>query len=171
MINGFGRTGKMFACDHEGVRPDILVLGKAMGGGVYPISAIVADPEVMDVFHPGDHGSTFGGNPLACAVARAAIGVLKDEKLAECSSAMGAYLLARLRGLKSPRIQVVRGRGLWAGVELKVASGPARPACEALMQRGVLAKETHGQVIRLAPPLVIDRATIDFAVDALEAVL
>lgn len=168
---GLGRTGRMFACEHEGVRPDIFILGKALGGGAYPISAIVADSNVMDVFRPGDHGSTFGGNPLACAVAHAALDVIVDEKLAERAAEMGAYFLERLRAIDSPHVLEVRGRGLMIGVEIKVESGPARPFCERLMELGLLCKETHGQVIRLAPPLIISKEEIDWAMEKLERAL
>jgi ornithine--oxo-acid transaminase len=168
---GLGRTGTMFAGDHEGVRGDVMIIGKALGGGVYPISAVLASETVMGVFQPGDHGSTFGGNPLACAVAREALAVLVDEKLAERSARLGDYLLEKLRRIGSPKVKEVRGRGLFVGVELKKEAGPARPACEALMRLGVLAKETHDQVIRLAPPLVVDEPTLDFAVEKVAEVL
>ena len=165
---GLGRTGRLFAHQWEGVRPDAVIIAKALSGGYYPISAVLARKEVLGVFNPGDHGSTFGGNPLACAVARAALQVLIDEKLVERSEELGAYFLARLRTLKSPLVKEVRGRGLWLGVELTVA---ARPYCERLMQDGMLCKETHDKVIRLAPPLVITREEIDWAVDKLQKVL
>ena len=165
---GLGRTGKLFAHQWEGVRPDMVIIAKALSGGYYPISAVLADESVLGVFKPGDHGSTFGGNPLACAVARAALQVLIDEKLIERSAELGAYFLARLQTLKSPIIKEVRGRGLWIGVELTVA---ARPYCERLMQDGMLCKETHDHVIRLAPPLVITREEIDWAVEKLKQVL
>ena len=165
---GLGRTGKLFAHQWEGVRPDMVIIAKALSGGYYPISAVLADKAVLGVFKPGDHGSTFGGNPLACAVARAALQVLIDEKLVERSAELGEYLLARLRAIKSPVIKEIRGRGLWIGVELTVA---ARPYCERLMQEGMLCKETHDHVIRLAPPLVITREEIDWAVEKLTKVL
>jgi len=165
---GLGRTGKLFAHQWEGVRPDMVIIAKALSGGYYPISAVLADESVLGVFKPGDHGSTFGGNPLACAVARAALQVLIDEKLIERSAELGAYFLARLQTLKSPIIKEVRGRGLWIGVELTVA---ARPYCERLMQDGMLCKETHDHVIRLAPPLVITREEIDWAFERLQKVL
>jgi len=165
---GLGRTGKLFAHQWEGVRPDMVIIAKALSGGYYPISAVLADESVLGVFKPGDHGSTFGGNPLACAVARAALQVLIDEKLIERSAELGAYFLAKLRTLKSPIIKEVRGRGLWIGVELTVA---ARPYCERLMQDGMLCKETHDHVIRLAPPLVITREEIDWAFERLQKVL
>ena len=165
---GLGRTGRLFAHQWEGVRPDMVIIAKALSGGYYPISAVLADKAVLGVFKPGDHGSTFGGNPLACAVARAALQVLIDEKLVERSAELGEYLLAKLRAMTSPVIREVRGRGLWIGVELTVA---ARPYCERLMQEGMLCKETHDHVIRLAPPLVITREEIDWAVEKLEKVL
>ena len=165
---GLGRTGKLFAHQWEGVRPDMVIIAKALSGGYYPISAVLADESVLGVFKPGDHGSTFGGNPLACAVARAALQVLIDEKLIERSAELGAYFLARLRTITSPIIKEVRGRGLWIGVELTVA---ARPYCERLMQDGMLCKETHDHVIRLAPPLVITREEIDWAFERLQKVL
>ena len=166
--SGLGRTGRLFAHQWEGVRPDAVIIAKALSGGYYPISAVLARRDVLGVFKPGDHGSTFGGNPLACAVARAALQVLIDEKLTERSEELGAYFLARLRTLKSPVVKAVRGRGLWLGVELTVA---ARPYCERLMQDGMLCKETHDKVIRLAPPLVITREEIDWAVERLQNVL
>jgi ornithine--oxo-acid transaminase len=159
---GLGRTGKLFAFEHEGIRPDAVIIGKALSGGFYPVSAVLASREVLGVFQPGDHGSTFGGNPLACAVARAALRVLADEKLIERSATLGDYFLKKLRSLRSPHIKDVRGKGLWIGVELNKL---ARPFCESLKQVGVLCKETHGSVIRIAPPLVITREEIDWAVD------
>ncbi len=165
---GLGRTGRLFAHQWEGVRPDMVIIAKALSGGYYPISAVLADKAVLGVFKPGDHGSTFGGNPLACAVARAALQVLIDEKLVERSAELGEYLLTKLRAITSPVIKEIRGRGLWIGVELTVA---ARPYCERLMQEGMLCKETHDHVIRLAPPLVITRDEIDWAVEKLEKVL
>lgn len=168
---GLGRTGKMFACDYEAVKPDIYILGKALGGGVYPVSAILASNEVMTVFHPGDHGSTFGGNPLAAACAKAALEVLLEENLAQQAAENGEYLISRLRDLNSPLVKEVRGRGLLIGVEIKAECGPARPFCERLSERGVLAKETHHQVIRFAPPLVIKREEIDWALSQIEPVL
>jgi len=166
--SGLGRTGRFFAHQWENVRPDMVIIAKALSGGYYPISAVLADEEVLGVFKPGDHGSTFGGNPLACAVACAALQVLIDEKLVERSAELGEYFLARLKALASPVIREVRGRGLWIGVELTVA---ARPYCERLMQEGMLCKETHDRVIRLAPPLVITRDEIDWAVERLKTVL
>jgi len=166
--SGLGRTGKFFAHQWEGVRPDMVIIGKALSGGYYPISAVLADREVLGVFKPGDHGSTFGGNPLACAVARAALQVLVDEKLVERSEELGRYFLDRLRTLRSPVIKEVRGRGLWIGLEL---TGKARPYCEQLKELGMLCKETHDHVIRLAPPLVITREEIDWAFERVQEVL
>jgi ornithine--oxo-acid transaminase len=166
--SGLGRTGKLFACEHEDVRPDVLILGKALSGGFYPVSAVLASREILGVFRPGDHGSTFGGNPLACAVARAALKVIVDEDLCARSAELGAYALARLRRLRHPNIAEVRGRGLWIGIDLRV---PARPLCEALKERGVLCKETHETVIRFAPPLMIGRADLEWGLDQIEAVI
>jgi ornithine--oxo-acid transaminase len=169
--SGLGRTGKLFAAEWEGVRADMVVVGKALSGGMYPVSAVLASREVLGVLQPGDHGSTYGGNPLACAVAREALKVLVEENLIERSAEMGEYLMSRLREIKSPHIKLIRGRGLWAGVVLKHEAGGARRFCEALMQRSLLCKETHWNVIRLAPPLVITREQIDWALEQLEAVL
>ena len=169
--SGLGRTGKLFAHQHEGIRPDLVILGKALGAGLYPVSALLADAEVMDVFRPGDHGSTFGGNPLGAAVARAALRVLVDEGMIENSARLGAYLLERLRAIASPHIREVRGRGLWAGIELEPAAGGARRFCEALQKEGLLAKETREHVIRVAPPLVITGDQLDWAIERLEKVL
>lgn len=168
---GLGRTGKMWAFEHEGIRPDCISVGKALGGGLYPVSAFCADAAVMDVFRPGDHGSTFGGNPLGAAVARAALEVILDEDLPARAAELGGYLMGRLEELRSPHVREVRGAGLLVGVEIHAESGPARPLCERLMERGVLCKDTHGQVIRFAPPLVIDRPTIDWAMDQVAEVL
>lgn len=168
---GLGRTGKMFACEHENVKPDILIIGKALGGGLYPVSAILANQEVMDLFHPGDHGSTFGGNPLACACGKAALNVLLDEKLPEQAAELGEYFISRLRNIDSRHVKEVRGKGLLIGLEIEESSGVARPFCEALSQRGILAKETHQQTIRFAPPLVITREEVDWAVEQIQAVL
>jgi ornithine--oxo-acid transaminase len=168
---GLGRTGKMFCFEHAGIRPDCMSLGKALGGGVLPVSAFLARADVMDVFEPGDHGSTFGGNPLAAAVGIASLDVLVEERLAERSARLGGYLMDRLRDLDSPHVAEIRGVGLLVGIEIKGSSGPARPFCEALMARGMLCKETHQQVIRLAPPLVIDEKEIDWATEHLRAVL
>ncbi len=168
---GLGRTGKMWCFEHDGVRPDGITIGKALGGGFYPVSAFCADDAVMDVFTPGSHGSTFGGNPLGAAIAEAALDVVVDERLAERAADMGAYLQDGLRALGSPHVREVRGRGLLVGVELHAASGPARPRCETLMTRGILCKDTHGQVIRFAPPLVITREDIDHALQHVAEVL
>ena len=166
--SGLGRAGALFAHQHEGVSPDAIIVGKALSGGFYPVSALLARREVMSVFRPGDHGSTFGGNPLACAVALAAIDVIEDERLPERAAELGTYFIDRLRGLSSPVVKEVRGRGLWIGVELTAA---ARPYCEALKTLGVLCKETHDKVIRIAPPLVITRDEIDWAFDRIRRVL
>ena len=166
--SGLGRTGKLFAYMHEGIRPDAIIVGKALSGGFYPVSAVLASKEVLGVFHPGDHGSTFGGNPLACAVARAALSVLIEEKLPERSAELGGYFLEKLRTLRSPDLKEVRGRGLWIGIELH---SPARPYCEALKEEGILCKETHERVIRIAPPLVITREEIDWAFERIKKVI
>jgi ornithine--oxo-acid transaminase len=168
---GLGRTGKMWAFEHEGIRPDCVTVAKALGGGVYPISAFCADDAVMNVFQPGDHGSTFGGNPMAAAVGKAALDVLIDEGLPERAAELGGYFKARLTALNSPHVREVRGRGLLIGVELHTSSGAARPYCERLSKLGVLCKDTHGQVIRFAPPLVIERDEIDFALQQVAKVL
>jgi ornithine--oxo-acid transaminase len=169
---GLCRTGRKFAYQHEeGVRPDLLVLGKALSGGFYPISAVLADTPVMGLFQPGDHGSTFGGNPLAAAVGRAAIGVLRDEKLDNRADELGNYFVERLSEIPSKHVKEVRGRGLLIGVELHPEAGGARRFCEALKERGILAKETHDHVIRFAPPLVIDKETIDWALTKIVEVL
>jgi ornithine--oxo-acid transaminase len=169
--SGLGRTGKMFAFEHEGVRPDCMTVGKAVSGGFYPVSAFLASSEVMAVFEPGQHGSTFGGNPLGSAVACAALDVLVEENLVQKAAELGTYLMERLRAIPSPHIELVRGKGLFIGVVIKDSSGPARPFCERLMELGVLAKETHHQVIRLAPPLVITKDEIDWALERIEQVL
>ena len=168
---GFGRTGKMFCCEHEGVTPDVYILGKTLGGGVMPVSAIAATEEVMDVFQPGQHGSTFGGNPLAAAVGVAAIDVLVEEDLAGQSRDKGEYLMGKLRGLNSPHVKEIRGRGLFVGIDLKPEAGGARRFCEALQELGILAKETHESVIRLAPPLNISRENLDWAMERVAKVL
>jgi len=169
--SGLGRTGKMFAFEHEGIRPDGVTIGKALSGGLYPVSAFLASSQVMDVFTPGVHGSTYGGNPLACAVASAALDVLVDEKLIERAASLGAHLKSRLAGMKTDKLAEVRCIGLWAGVQLKPEAGGARKYCYKLRDRGMLCKDTHVDTIRLAPPLVISREQIDWAVDQLEAVL
>jgi ornithine--oxo-acid transaminase len=169
--SGLGRTGKLFCHEWEGVRPDAMIVGKALSGGFYPVSAVLADDEIMLVIQPNEHGSTFGGNPLACAVARAALEVLRDEKLAENSRAMGEYFMKRLAEVPRDHVEEIRGRGLWIGVQVKESSGRARPYCEALMERGILCKETHEQVVRIAPPLVITKSEIDWAIPRLVEVL
>lgn len=165
---GFGRTGKLFACEWENVQPDIYILGKALGGGVFPISAVAANHDILDVFNPGSHGSTFGGNPLACAVAIASMEVMIEEKLAERSNELGAYFLKGLQQINNRHIVEVRGRGLFIGIQL---DHPARPYCEALMERGLLCKETHENVIRFAPPLIIEKAELDDALTRIRAVM
>ena len=166
--SGLGRTGKLFAYMHEGIQPDVLIVGKALAGGFYPVSAVLASKEILGVFKPGDHGSTFGGNPLACAVARTALRVLIEEKLVERSAELGKYFLEQLRTIRSSAVKEVRGRGLWIGIELHKE---ARPYCEALKEQGILCKETHERVIRIAPPLVITREEIDWALDRIRKVL
>jgi ornithine--oxo-acid transaminase len=168
---GLGRTGRLFACDHEGVRPDILILGKALSGGFYPVSAVLADRPILGLFRPGEHGSTFGGNPLAAAIARAALRVIREEHLPERAAEMGAYFLEQLMEIPSPHVKEVRGKGLLIGVELKPEAGGARRFCEALRQEGILAKETHEHVIRFAPPLIIRREEIDWALPRIRRVL
>jgi ornithine--oxo-acid transaminase len=165
---GLGRTGSLFACDHEDVKPDIMVVGKALSGGFYPVSAALANKEIMGLFKPGDHGSTFGGNPLGAAIGRAALAVINDEKLVEQSRDLGVYFKGRLERIESEHIKEVRGRGLFIGVELHV---PARRFCEALQERSILCKETHEKVIRFAPPLVITKEEIDWALTQIEPVL
>lgn len=168
---GFGRTGRMFCADWDGVKPDLYVVGKALGGGFMPVSAVIGMKETLGLFRAGDHGSTFGGNPLACAVGLAALDVIVSEKLPERSNEMGNYFMKRLRDLNSPRVKEVRGRGLLIGVHIKDEHGTARPYCEKLMALGILAKETHGQVIRFAPPLVISREEADWALERIGQVL
>ena len=169
--SGLGRTGKLFAAEHEGIRADMVTVGKALSGGMMPVSAVLADREVLGLFQPGDHGSTYGGNPLACAVAREALKVLTEEGLIERAAELGEFLMARLREIKSPHIKQLRGRGLWIGILLKPEAGGARRFCEALAARGLLCKETHWNVIRLAPPLTITEAEIEWAVERLNGVL
>ena len=166
--SGLGRCGKLFAYMYEDVQPDVLIIGKALSGGYYPVSAVLSSAEILGVFKPGDHGSTFGGNPLACAVARTALRVLKEETLIERSEELGKYFIQRLKNLRSSFVREVRGRGLWIGIEL---NRPARPYCEALMKEGILCKETHERVIRVAPPLVITREEIDWAMERFARVL
>ena len=168
---GLGRTGKMFAFQHENVKPDIVIIGKALSGGCYPVSAVLSREEILGVFKPGDHGSTFGGNPLGAAVAIEALNVLVEENLIEKSYELGKYFLGELKKISSQHIKEVRGKGLFIGVELKPEAGGARRFCEALMQRGILCKETHENVIRFAPPLVIKKEEIDWALIRIKEVL
>lgn len=168
---GLGRTGMLFACQYEGVRPDVTIIGKALAGGFYPVSAVLADEEILGLFKPGEHGSTFGGNPLAAAVARAALKVLVEERMVENARQMGEYFMEHLSEIPSPHVKTVRGKGLLIGVELKPSAGGARRFCEALEDRGILAKETHEHVIRFAPPLIIKKETIDWAVPHIREVL
>ena len=168
---GLGRTGRLFACDWEKVRPDVLIIGKALSGGFYPVSAVLASREVLGVFRPGDHGSTFGGNPLACAVAREALRVIIEEDLPARAEQLGRYFLGRLSRIESEHIREVRGRGLLVGVELKPEAGGARRFCEMLLEKGLLCKETHQHVIRFAPPLVISQEELDWALERIEGVL
>jgi ornithine--oxo-acid transaminase len=169
--SGLGRTGTMFAYEHEGIRPDIVIVGKALSGGMYPVSAILADDEVMAVFNPGEHGSTYGGNPLGVAVAREALRVLVEEDLPRHSAEKGEYFMQRLQAIDSQHVKEIRGRGLWIGIELNEAAGGARRFCEALQQAGLLCKETHETVIRIAPPLTISKEEIDWAAEKIEKVL
>ena len=168
---GLGRTGKLFACQHENVRPDVTVVGKALSGGFYPVSAVLADRALLVLFTPGEHGSTFGGNPLAAAIARAALKVIVEERLVERTVEVGNYFIEQLSEIPSPHVKEVRGKGLLIGVELKHESGGARRFSEALQDKGILAKETHEHVIRFAPPLVIDKETIDWALAHIREVL
>ena len=166
--SGLGRTGKLFTYMHEGIQPDLVIIGKALSGGFYPVSAVLASKDVLGVFKPGDHGSTFGGNPLACAIARAALRVLVDEKMVENSAVLGKYFLEQLREITSPNVKEIRGLGLWIGLEM---TGRARPYCEKLKEEGILCKETHEHVIRFAPPLVIAKDEIDWAVAKVRKVI
>ncbi|HXY48586.1 MAG TPA: ornithine--oxo-acid transaminase [Terriglobales bacterium] len=166
--SGLGRTGRLFAYMHDSIAPDVLIVGKALAGGFYPVSAVLASKEILGVYQPGDHGSTFGGNPLGCAVARTALRVLIEEGLVERSAALGSYFLGRLQTLRSSAVKEIRGRGLWIGIELEQA---ARPYCEALKELGLLCKETHDHVIRIAPPLVISREEIDWALERIRKAL
>jgi ornithine--oxo-acid transaminase len=168
---GLGRTGKLFAAQHEDVRPDVTIIGKALAGGFYPVSAVLADEAILGLFTPGEHGSTFGGNPLAAAVARAALRVIRDENLSERSRELGEYFMEQLAEIPSPHVKEVRGKGLLIGVELNPEAKGARRFCEAMQARGILAKETHDNVIRFAPPLVIDKETIDWALPSIRDVL
>ena len=165
---GLGRSGKFLACDWDNVEPDIIILGKALGGGVVPISCIVANKDILGVFEPGSHGSTFGGNPLACAVSIAALDVIVDENLADRSLELGQYFKAELQKIDNPIIKEVRGKGLFIGMELNTA---ARPYCEALKDKGLLCKETHDNVIRFAPPLIIEKEDIDWALERIRDVM
>jgi ornithine--oxo-acid transaminase len=167
---GLGRTGKLFAVEHEGVRPDVIIIGKALAGGFYPVSAALADEPILGLFTPGEHGSTFGGNPLAAAVARASLAVIRDEHLPERAEQLGTYFMEQLAEIPSPHIKEVRGKGLLIGVELKPEAGGARRFCVALQEKGILAKETHENVVRFAPPLVIDKDTIDWALPSIRDV-
>jgi len=168
---GLGRTGRLFAYEHEGAKPDVLILGKALGGGVYPVSAVLASEEVLGVFNPGDHGSTFGGNPLGAAVAQAALEVILEEDLPGRAEQLGNYFLEGLKALNSPYVREIRGRGLLIGVEIKTEYGSARPFCQRLMAEGLLCKETREQTIRFAPPLVISKEEIDWALERIQKVL
>jgi ornithine--oxo-acid transaminase len=169
--SGLGRTGKMFAFQHENVMPDALILGKALGGGLLPVSAVVGTKEVMGLFIPGSHGSTFGGNPLACAVGLEALTVMEEENMVENSARLGDYMITQLRGMNSPLIREVRGKGLWIGVDFDPKRVTARTVCEKMMEKGVLSKETHETVVRFAPPLTINRAQIDSALESVREVL
>ena len=168
---GLGRTGKLFAAQHERVRPDVTIIGKALAGGFYPVSAVLSDKEVLGLFTPGEHGSTFGGNPLAAAIARAALKVIVEENLIQRAAELGEYFIEQLSEIPSPHVKEVRGKGLLIGVELNEKAGGARSFCEALQTKGILAKETHERVIRFAPPLVIDKDTIDWALPSIREVL
>jgi ornithine--oxo-acid transaminase len=168
---GLGRTGRMFCYEHEDAKPDLLILGKALGGGLYPVSAVIGIEEVMAVFRPGDHGSTFGGNPLGCAVARESLRVLQEENLADRAEEMGRYFREQLVKMNSPHVEEVRGMGLLIGVQIKKSAGLAKPYCYAMMKEGLLAKDTHEQVIRFAPPLVITKDELDWALERIERVL
>ncbi len=166
--SGFGRTGKVFACEHDNVDPDVLIVGKSLSGGFYPVSAVLADKSIMGVFQPGEHGSTFAGNPLGCAVARKAIEVLQRDKLTEKSAEMGKYFIEKLKTIKSSRIKEIRGKGLFIGIEL---NEEARPHCEELLKQGILCKETQTNTIRMTPPLIITEEQVDFICDCLKKVL
>ena len=168
---GLGRTGKLFACDHENIKPDVMILGKALSGGAYPVSVVLSSSEVLGVFNPGDHGSTYGGNPLGCAVAQTALDVLVEDGMIENSAKLGEYFQEKLRSIPSPHVKEVRGKGLLVGVELKPEAGGGRRFCEALRRRGVLAKTAHTNVIRFAPPLIITKKDLDWALEIIEEVL
>lgn len=169
--SGLGRTGKLFACDHENVKPDMMIIGKALSGGMYPVSAVISSSEILGVFNPGDHGSTYGGNPIACAVAREALKIIVGEKLPERSAELGEYFMSELRKIDSPYVDFYRGKGLWIGIVLKKDAGGARKFCEELMKKGILAKETHENIIRIAPPLIITKDEIDLALEKIREVL
>ncbi|QQS34822.1 MAG: ornithine--oxo-acid transaminase [Ignavibacteriales bacterium] len=169
--SGLGRSGKLFAFEHEGIKPDVVIIGKALSGGCYPVSAVLSGKEVLGVFNPGDHGSTFGGNPLGAAIARESLKVLVEEKLIENSDKLGEYFRDKLKKVASPHVKEIRGKGLFIGVELKPEAKGARRFCEALMKDGILCKETHDNVIRFAPPLVIRKEEIDWAMERIEKVL
>jgi len=168
---GLGRTGRLLACEWEAVRPDVLILGKALCGGVLPVSAVLADEPILGVFHPGDHGSTFGGNPLAAAVGMVCLSVLTQEGMIDNAAELGPWFMEQLRRIDSPHVQEVRGRGLMVGVVIQDSSGPAKPFCKELARRGILAKETHDQVIRFAPPLVVTREILEQVLPDIRAVL
>ncbi|MGD9098503.1 MAG: aminotransferase class III-fold pyridoxal phosphate-dependent enzyme, partial [Desulfobacterales bacterium] len=167
---GLGRTGKLLAEEHEGIEADLTLVGKALSGGFYPVSAVLSNKEVMDVLRPGEHGSTFGGNPLACAVARTALRVLVEEDLVANAAAMGDYFLSGLRNLDAPPVREIRGRGLMIGIELHTDAGGARAYCQRLMTEGLLCKETHDHIVRIAPPLVIGKTDIDWALEKMAKV-
>lgn len=169
--SGLGRTGKMLACEHESVRPDVVIIGKALSAGTVPVSAVLSDKEVLGLFKPGDHGSTYGGAPLGCRAAREALKVLVEEKMVENSAKLGEYLMEKLQKIKSPHVDFYRGKGLWIGIVLKKSAGGARRFCEALMEEGLLCKETHVHIIRLAPPLCITKEELDWALERIEKVL
>lgn len=169
--SGLGRTGKMLACEHENVVPDVVMLGKALGGGVFPVSALVGKFHVMNLFTPGSHGSTFGGNPLAAALGYEALQIIQDENLCERSRDLGDYLMSELKSIKSPKIKEIRGKGLWVGIELDASLLPARKACELLLEAGVLSKDTHNTVIRVAPPLVITREELTWGIERIRQVI
>jgi ornithine--oxo-acid transaminase len=169
--SGLGRTGKLFAYQHEEIRPDVVIVGKALSGGMYPVSAILADDEVMGVFRPGEHGSTYGGNPLATAIAREALAVLVEERMVESSATLGDYFMEQLAKIDSQHVKEIRGKGLWIGIELHAEAGGARRFCEALQREGLLCKETHEHVIRIAPPLTIKREEVDWALERIAKVL
>jgi len=168
---GLGRTGTTFACEHEGVRPDVFILGKALAGGIVPLSAVVADEAILGVFKPGEHGSTFGGNPVACAIGRRVVSILRTGEFQEASARLGAYLLSALRGANLPTVEEVRGRGLWAGIQLVESARPARRSAELLLRDGVLAKDTHESTLRLAPPLVISQEELEWGLERILPVL